>query len=149
MARAVRKSPYFLMKVHVTPRYYMTLLFVRFFLKHPLSPHLWCLFVSYFLLNLRLWNNCFIWEIFCLIFKKYEKLFPRNNIKFSTNRENSIWSYIIVKEAFDWSFSILIQNIDILKVHFLNDKSEYTMYFIPKRFPGTIRNLNMLTIFFK
>ena len=58
-------------------------------------------------------------------------------------------SIFLTKKPFDWSCSILIQNINILKAHFFNEKSSFTMPFIQNCFPGTIENLTMLTLFDK
>ena len=58
-------------------------------------------------------------------------------------------SISLKKKPFDWSCSILIQNMHILKVHLFNEKSSFPMPFIQNCFPGTIGNLTMLTIFDK
>ena len=58
-------------------------------------------------------------------------------------------SIFLTKKPFDWSCSILMQNIDILKGYFLYEKSSFTMPFIQNCFPGTIENLTMLTLFDK
>ena len=58
-------------------------------------------------------------------------------------------SIFLKKKPFDWSCSILIQNIHILKVHLFNEKSSFPMPFIQNCFPGTIENLTMLTLFGK